>query len=202
MEKHRVMIVLSLLMHATWVLADSKRKVNREKKTPSFFIENNRGVKINLVNGKRVEFQNNTVDGESYRYYSFGKHYKDIEYVLVGEAYYEGAGFILVNLKNGNQYRIDNEPILSPNKTHLVTTSMDLEAEYFPNAIEIWRILKEGLQLEWSLEPKDWGPSKAFWKDNKTIILKKLSVENKVLASLQIVYRDNKWIFLDPSHKN
>jgi len=83
MEKLRVMIVLSLLMHATWVLADSKRKVNREKKTPSFFIENNSGVKINLVNGKPVEFQNNTVDGESYRYYSFGKHYKNIEYVLV-----------------------------------------------------------------------------------------------------------------------
>ena len=84
-------------------------------------------------------------------------------YVLHAQ-YYEGDAWLLVSRKNGARTRISGLPVVSPDKRRFVTGSYDLEADYNPNEVVVWKIGDDGsFKMEWKAEPREWGPTFLKW---------------------------------------
>jgi hypothetical protein len=103
--------------------------------------------------------------------YSFRDYLRDLGYFLVHVQLFEGDGYLMINDRTGRRYSIHDLPMVSPDRTRLATLSLDLEAGYNPNAIQIWRLTPAAMSLEWSLSPQDWGPAGGKWLDNATLSL-------------------------------
>ena len=128
-------------------------------------------LKLTLKNGKAVVLKNTAgVSGVSY---SFRDYLQGLGYFLVHVQLCEGDAYLMVNDQTGQRQFIHDLPIISPDKTRLVTISMDLEAQYNPNAIQIWRLAPGKMVREWSREIKGWGPAGGAWLDHHTITLMK-----------------------------
>ena len=168
---------------------------------PPFVVEDSSaGVKIKTIKGKWAEFKNNLdeLNANTFRKYSFKRNYKKTGYILLREQFYEGYRYVLVSRKTGKGFEIDNVPVLSPDRKRLVTSSKDLVAKYNPNAIKIYKISPENLKLEWSWEPKDWGPSEPSWTDDGTVALRKVYVSTATMKEdvsnrLRIIQKNGGW---------
>jgi hypothetical protein len=128
-------------------------------------------LKLTLKTGKTLVLKD--TPGVSGMSYSFRDYLPNLGYFLVHVQLWEGEGYMLVNDRTGKKYHLDDLPIISPDRTRLVTLSYDLDARYNPNAIKVWRLSPEKLVLEYSLEPKDWGPAGGAWLDHQTVSLTK-----------------------------
>ncbi|HEU0013288.1 MAG TPA: hypothetical protein VFQ45_06365 [Longimicrobium sp.] len=98
-----------------------------------------------------------------------------IGYHLLRIQYYEGGAYFLVSDRTGAHENIPGPPLVSPDGRRVVSASMDLEAAYDPNRIEIWRVTPERLEKEWEAsgdacdESTPWGPSDVRWVDARTL---------------------------------
>jgi len=103
--------------------------------------------------------------------YSYVGHLQPIAHHLVEVQYYEGRSFLLINERTGRRTVVAGEPSISPDSSRIATTSVDLEAEYDPTEIAVWRVEADSLVLEWRLDPRTvvthadsaWGPADADW---------------------------------------
>jgi hypothetical protein len=113
--------------------------------------------------------------------YSYVGHLHPIAHHLVEVQYYEGRAFLLVNERTGRRTVIAGQPSISPDSLRIVTTSVDLEAEYDPTEIAVWRVDADSLVLEWRLDPRNvvahadsaWGPADADWVTSTEIRVSK-----------------------------
>jgi hypothetical protein len=85
----------------------------------------------------------------------------------VAVAYYEGGTNLLVDARTGRQTKIWGMPVVSPDGRRFVALSMDLEAAYDPNGIQVWRSGGDSLEVEWQAELA-WGPSDPRWLNDST----------------------------------
>src|SRR5436305_7582763 len=78
------------------------------------------------------------------------------------------SGFILLQRANGKQYRMPAEPILSPDRRHLVT--VDICAKLCDGEIAVWRVTHDDVakELVWKPQPR-WSDANATWIDADTI---------------------------------
>ena len=76
---------------------------------------------------------------------------------------YEGGFTLLVDRRDGTRYPMWDAPLASPSGERLYVGSLDLEAGYNPNGIQIFRVIGDRLELEVELHPDDWGPTGARW---------------------------------------
>ncbi len=104
--------------------------------------------------------------------YSF-REYLPIGYFLIHRQFYEGADYLMINEKSGERFELHDKPVISPDQQRLVTASDGVTGGYSPNAVQIWRLTPNGMELEQAFEPENWGPSEPTWTDNRTIRLTK-----------------------------
>ena len=98
--------------------------------------------------------------------YLFEYHLSGPGYFQVGVSLHEGRETLLVNDRTGERTWLKAPPLISPDHKRFVTMSMDLEASYNPNEIQIWRLEPAGPVLEYSANfGEQWGPSDPVWKD-------------------------------------
>jgi len=78
------------------------------------------------------------------------------------------SGFVLLQRANGKQYRMTAEPILSPDRKHLVT--VDVCAKLCDGEITVWRVTRDDVakELAWKPQPP-WSDANATWTDADTI---------------------------------
>lgn len=151
-----------------------------------------------------VVLTDNCFDGESYVRYRFKAYLTDIGYFLIGVDGYEGHGFLLVNDRTGNKTDLEAMPVFSPDRKQFVTMSMDLDAGYHPNSIQIWQLDPSGPKLGYKVYfDNAWGPSDPVWIDNRTIEFKKnILVEHgseyKSSRAL-LIKKDSTWEIKEPS---
>lgn len=69
---------------------------------------------------------------------------------VVGEFYYEGGGFLLIDNQTGRQTRLQGMPIFSQDGEEFFVAPYDLEHDAGPNNLEIWRRDSDGAALEWA----------------------------------------------------
>jgi len=123
--------------------------------------------------GPPVVLQDDTTEGARFVRHAYRAHLASIGAHLVELRHYEGSSYLLIDARSGAATPLSGPPVVSPDGRRFVTTSMDLEAGYDPNEIEIWRVTDSVRQLEFSHRPDGWGPSDAVWRDTATIELRK-----------------------------
>jgi hypothetical protein len=126
-------------------------------------------LRLALKSGGAVELRDVATNGEKDTFYSFREYFPDLGYYLVHVQYWEGDAYLMVNYRTGERSTLHDLFLLSPNRQRLATLSLDMDAGYNPTAVQIWGITPEKLTLEYSYEPKGWGPSQGAWKDNDTL---------------------------------
>jgi hypothetical protein len=95
-----------------------------------------------------------------------------VERILVPE----GGGFLLVDSRSGRLTVLDAPPVPDPTGRRFVTTSVDLVAGHAPNRVRVYRSGIGGPQLEWEIEPRDWGARDPVWVDSATVRLERVVV--------------------------
>ncbi len=130
------------------------------------------GPKLIIRTSKtEVVFSDNLTESESAARYIYIRQYLENSYHLVYASGWEGHSFQLVHAATGKCTRLDGIPILSPNNKHFVATSMDLEAGYNNNSVQICELTPSGPATVFYHNYKDsCGPSNPKWLDNKTIL--------------------------------
>ena len=78
------------------------------------------------------------------------------------------TGFVLLQRTNGRQYRLPAEPVLSPDRQHLVT--VDICAKICDGEVAVWRVTRDEIvkELTWKPQPL-WSDATAVWLDAGTI---------------------------------
>jgi hypothetical protein len=105
--------------------------------------------------------------------YNFRDYLTKIGYFLLHRQLYEGADYLLIHERRGSRQELQQVPVISPDLQRLVTASDGVSGGYSPNAVQIWRLTENKMELEYTLEPKGWGPSDPKWIDHRTIRLTK-----------------------------
>ena len=77
------------------------------------------------------------------------------------------TGFVLLQRTNGRQYRLPAEPVLSPDRQHLVT--VDICAKICDGEVAVWRVTRDAIvkELTWKPQPP-WSDASAIWIDAGT----------------------------------
>ena len=139
---------------------------------------------IQLLNGHTAIFKDDTTLGgdtvelEHFSLPRYAGYLKAIHSHVIHEIPYEGnGGYLIVDDSTGDSTAVAGMPVLSPDGTRFVTTSMAGAAEFDSGVIEIWRMVgrKPKKEFSYSTEHESWGASKAVWQDSVTIgFIKKL----------------------------
>ena len=132
-------------------------------------------LRLKLSNGRWhtiTDYQKANDEASTIKY-NFREHLPAIGYFLVHRQFYEGRDYLMIHDGTGRRSGLQAAPVISPDKQRLVTASNGIIGGYEPNAVQIWRLTKNGLVLEQTIKPRDWGPSEAVWIDNRTIRLTK-----------------------------
>ncbi|WP_295129018.1 hypothetical protein [uncultured Chitinophaga sp.] len=111
-------------------------------------------------------------DGDSFCQYDFlGEAPGTGQWVVLG-MYYESAAYLLISKETGDTTYTMGTPVLSPDKKYFMCCNADLEAQFTPNGIQLFRNTKvPELVEEVSLEK--WGPEALKWIDQQHILIKK-----------------------------
>jgi hypothetical protein len=131
-------------------------------------------------------------DGSDIRF-SFRDHLETIGYFLLHRQAYEGADYVLVHARTGRRFFLQDVPVVSPDRSRIVTASAGLSGGYAANAVQIWELRTDGPRLEFDLRPEDWEPSAVEWLDDRTIRLKKqapLRGENRAFSTSVLLKRE------------
>ena len=118
-----------------------------------------------------IDFSDNLSGSEAAARYIYIRDYLKHSYYLVYASGWEGHSFQLLHANTGKCTRLDGIPILSPNNKHFVATSMDLEAGYNNNSVQICELTRSGpTTVFYHNYNESCGPSNPKWLDNRTII--------------------------------
>ncbi|HEV2150444.1 MAG TPA: hypothetical protein VGR37_23795 [Longimicrobiaceae bacterium] len=94
----------------------------------------------------------------------------EIGHHLVQLSFYEGGGWLLVDGETTNQVQVLGPPVVAPDRSRFAATSVDLEAGYDPNGIQVWSMAQGFPRLEWGVDGgSTWGASDAAWIDANTV---------------------------------
>jgi len=150
----------------------------------NLFTRKNGSITIKLINGSTVTFKDVGIDSEDVRLYAVVKFFPAISYALVSAAYWEGSQYYLIDIRSGAQTEIEGDAAVSPNGQRIAVWNRDLDADYAPNALVVYRISTSGLFVEFKATPEDWGPDSLRWVGNDSIAFSKtyrgeIGVESK-----------------------
>lgn len=141
----------------------------RNKSTDYFYMKDSTLV-LKLANGKTESFAN--WDNQKDEGYNFEHYFDKIDYYLLRVQLSEGNCWMLVNRKNGYKKYINGLPYISKDNKQIITTNTDLEAGYSFNGLELYTILEDSLQTEFSKET-EWGPTDVKWINDNQFLLRR-----------------------------
>lgn len=127
------------------------------------YLENN--MKLTLP---RIKLE--SIDIPSHHFYHY---FPGLDYVLLHTQYYEGNTYKLVNRKTGYVKELNGKPYFSPDKKHMLTANIDLEAHFDYNGLEYYAVEQDTLRKIFSYEPEGWwGPEDIQWTSDSTAYIR------------------------------
>ena len=80
----------------------------------------------------------------------------------------EGSAVRLVDVQSGAVHAMEDLPVPSPDGRRLLIASGDLEAQYSPNRLAVWRWEPQGPVNEWQIEPTEWEAREVQWLNDSS----------------------------------
>jgi hypothetical protein len=132
-------------------------------------------LRLKLGDGRWVTLKDAQprAEGTSVIKHNFRDYLATIGYFLIHRQLHEGVDYVMIHDRTGSRYELHQVPVIAPDRQRLVTASDGVSGGYSPNAVQVWRLTENGMQLEQTFEPQGWGPSDPKWIDNRTILLTK-----------------------------
>lgn len=109
--------------------------------------------------------------------------------------FWEASGSLLIDAPTGEQTELWGAPVVAPGGQRFATASYDLDADYNPNGIQIWRVASRAPKLEWQQVLTTWGPSNVAWIDDSTLLVTAgFGARNLAAhACYQVIRREGRW---------
>ena len=98
-----------------------------------------------------------TINVTGARTYAVWDYLEDLDTLVLFTTVGERTGFMLVQRRTGDEYRVPAEPVMSPDARHFATA--DVCAQECDNEVAVWRIARDGVRKEAA-----WTPP-ATWSD-------------------------------------
>ena len=194
----KIVLLFAMLLILPWrSSADPFVTLYHLRKYSNIIKEVKDGYEVTLTNHKKLILKNANVETpeveqiaintNAVMHYNFSMYMEDVEYLLFRLSYYEDNEGLLININNGKQYKIpDDIPHVSPDKKRLVVAHSDEASTAI--GIKIFRILPEGLNLEWSGKPNTYDYQFHSWGSNEIVKLNGQNIIPKEQRSGQIIY--------------
>jgi hypothetical protein len=96
---------------------------------------------------------------------------------VISKTCYEWAIMLLVEGSDGSKSHAVSDPEPSPDGTRLLCTFEDILAEFYCNSIQVWRVDRDGLVIEFQDLDVPWGPVHAGWAGDSLIVFEKLTYD-------------------------
>jgi hypothetical protein len=142
------------------------------KKFPN--ITRDGGVLTIKTDGSTIALKNRPDAGEGtvlYFFVGFVHIHADRTDYVIKVGLWEGRYYMLINGLTGETIDMCGQPIISPDRRRCVAMCLDLEAGYMTNSIQIFRIERDGYELEWEYTfDESEGPSDAVWLDEFGVV--------------------------------
>jgi hypothetical protein len=131
------------------------------------------------------------------RSYSLWDSLDPINAVLLYTTDGDTVTFTLVQRGNGRRTELPTEPLLSPDRQHLVT------ADFCPrrcvNEVAVWRVTKDGVHKELVWTPREtWIDAGARWKTAETLVLDYTPADDAKAGVVERRLADPTWQHLTP----
>ncbi len=174
------------------VLRKFSKKIARKGKT----------LRLNCTGDRKIEFTNDDSGGESRVMYYCIDYIQPEGLFLIHAQLYEGSEHFLVSEATGKTFNLGDRPIFSPQRSRIAVAGLDITAAYDFNGLRIFRVEKDGLQLEFELEPEGWGPENFKWESETAATFAKLCMNEKAEfqstpARLELSAEKQKWLLSD-----
>jgi hypothetical protein len=129
------------------------------------------GLTFQLKSGEtKVLKENKTTDGDGYEAYTYLQSLDEIGQWLVLCSYYESMDYLLIDQQLGTETHLWGYPVISPDKNHILTSMVDLEAGFVPNGFQLWTIEEDNIILAYEQELAEWGFDKSIWTNGNEIL--------------------------------
>ncbi|MDH3380042.1 MAG: hypothetical protein OEQ39_24235 [Gammaproteobacteria bacterium] len=162
-----------------------------------------RVLKIQTDKGLRT-FEDTTDAGEGSAVYRMVGYLQrsDHELFLVRTFRHEATGYELLNKQTGNAISLYSAPNFSEDWSKFVDVSLDLEAGYMPNVIQIYKFENSEYIKVWVHRFPGWtrGPTDPVWLNNSAIVFFVAEFENDFSNSdiirkpFIIEWKNGKWV--------
>ena len=126
---------------------------------------------IKAENGKTIVFENDPSYGESSKSYLLKDYLEAFHLYVIEESGWDWGNIILVSALNATMVEVGGIPVFSPDNQKFISVKHDPEDYGSGSRIQVYSFIDGIFNLEWSHEPKEWGPTSAKWLSDKTIEL-------------------------------
>jgi hypothetical protein len=92
---------------------------------------------------------------------------------VISKVCYEWAITLLVDGSDGSTTEAVSHPEPSPDGTRLLCANVDIMAGFLDNGIQVWRMDRDSLVLEFQDLSVPWGPDEARWAGDSLIVFQK-----------------------------
>lgn len=139
-------------------------------------------------------------------YYDFCDLLEKQNLYLIKESIYEGNQFIIIDTSSGAEGRIPAEPYFSASKNKFAAASIDLEANFNPNKVEVWekkkkweKVFDKDFTTDSHIKCSVMNPK---WINDDTVILDKhcldtKTYEDKKYGTAKVINTNNKWEYTE-----
>ncbi|MCU0623105.1 MAG: hypothetical protein MUF53_04485 [Gemmatimonadaceae bacterium] len=134
-------------------------------------VRHGRSLEIRLATGVSRRFVDSLPDRPDGEWFSYRGFLAQANHHVLHVQFYEGDGYLLVHTRTGATTPSVGLPVLSPDARRIAAANVDLDAEYSPTALQIWRVEADRLVLEWERDfvqqpvtpDRLWGPGDLTW---------------------------------------
>ena len=161
---------------------------------------------IRLSTGQVLVLRDSTSGDVSSVRHTYRAYLPCIQRHVIQLHYYEGGSYLLVDARSGKRDAVPGVPVVSPDSSRFVATSVDLEAQYVPTTVQIWRVRDGDVELEWRFDPLKeyradpynlWGPQAAEWVTPTMVRVRKKYID-RLGGYVTISLENGDWILRDP----
>ena len=155
-------------------------------------------LRLRLENGQSVVLVDTLAEGDNHHRFLYAGYEAAQHLHVVQQWFYEGSVYLLIDDRTGRKWMVPGRPIFAPNGRRFLSASLDLEAGYDPNCLEIWSAGSRGLHKQFVLDGgQAWGPDSVSWITNDLIHFVRTSMNQGTgemkRAPRWLVWSGKKW---------